>query len=488
MCADALLDTQNACLERIVRGGTPRFLVVKRSLDETPIVVRDADRNKITHKVLKLRCFLRWSAQCATRVVLPCTLLHDTEGLSLLEAVERVAGPLHFDRLAGIQRDGGLRLLSIVWLVDSLPANFLMAHVVVELLPNALHWVQRCEAHIDALITLRPFITYNLINPIFCMSRLLRTPNVRKQLARNMLKFAEKEVRDNIFIMVPPPPEALEKQDFLFRTCLSPVLGWIEDLSEVDVLARMARVTNLKQILREGVPLWRDMCNGLHHGVTTHYCYKMGPDGPGRCCAGTEDVVRKMRLAVSSVVAGILIAGHEDPTTVKWFTGAIRLRAVLFGLGNWGLLARGWLAAFKKEGDAAELHGLADNDLAMGEDFAADKRKRHQKAKTFFRNPQTEPLLASTLTAISPVERLHFSLYKADVARKRLAKKRAVTKGVADAAGVAATLLDRLDIAEEPSDGGPAAVEPEELSLAAAGSAALIDELAPAGERNPNSQ
>ena len=70
--------------------------------------------------------------------------------------------------------------------------------------------------------------------------------------------------------MVPPPPEALEKQDFLFRTCLSPVLGWIEDLSEVDVLARMARVTNLKQILREGVPLWRDMCNGLHHGITTH--------------------------------------------------------------------------------------------------------------------------------------------------------------------------------------------------------------------------
>ena len=97
-----------------------------------------------------------------------------------------MAGPLHFDRLAGIQRDGGLQFLSMVWLVDSLPANFLMAHVVVELLPNALHWVQRCEAHIDALITLRPFITYNLINPIFCMSWLLRAPNVRKHLARNM--------------------------------------------------------------------------------------------------------------------------------------------------------------------------------------------------------------------------------------------------------------------------------------------------------------
>ena len=87
------------------------------------------------------------------------------------------------------------------------------------------------------------------------------------------------------------------------------------------------------------------------------------------------------------------------------------------------------------------------------------------------------------------MERLHFSLlYKADVARKRSARKRAVTKGVADAAGVAATLLERLDIAEAPGDGGPAAVEPEELSLAAACSAALIDELAPAGEGNPNSQ
>ena len=114
--------------------------------------------------------------------------------------------------------------------------------------------------------------------------------------------------------------------------------------------------------------------------------------------------MRKMRLAVPSVVAGILIVGHEDPTTVKWFTGAIRLRAVLFGLGNWGLLARGWLAAFKKEADAAELPALGDNDLAMGEDFAADKRKRHQKAKAFFQNPQTESLLASTLTARSPVE------------------------------------------------------------------------------------
>ena len=112
------------------------------------------------------------------------------------------------------------------------------------------------------------------------MSRLLRK-YVRKWLARNMRKFAETEVRANICSMVPPPPEALEKQDFLFRICLSPVLGWIEDWSEVDVLARMAKVTNLKQSLREGVPLCWDMCNGLHHGITTHYCYKMGLMGQG---------------------------------------------------------------------------------------------------------------------------------------------------------------------------------------------------------------
>ena len=98
---------QNDCLEGIVRGGTPRVLVVRRSLDETPIVARGAGRNKITHKVLDQRCFFRWSSQCATRVVLPCVLLHDTEGLSLLEAVERVAGPLHFDESAGIQTNSG---------------------------------------------------------------------------------------------------------------------------------------------------------------------------------------------------------------------------------------------------------------------------------------------------------------------------------------------------------------------------------------------
>ena len=53
--------------------------------------------------------------------------------------------------------------------------------------------------------------------------------------------------------------------------------------------------------------------------------------------------------------------------------------------------------------------------------------------------------------------------------------------------------LDRLDIAEGPGDGGLApipitTVDLEELALADAGSAALIDEFAPADAGNPKSQ
>ena len=139
-----------------------------------------------------------------------------------------------------------------------------------------------------------------------------------------------------------------------------------------------------------------------------------------------------MVKAATDVVVGLLLTGSPDPCISRWFSCAVTLRAVGLGVGCHSLLQRAWPTAFRA--DIAEADGMAAQDDAVdinaanaddaGDAVRRDKRKRARKVTRFFERQNLWALLVSCLTAISPVEKFHFTLCKADVARKGKARKR----------------------------------------------------------------
>lgn len=128
-------------------------------------------------------------------------------------------------------------------------------------------------------------------------------------------------------------------------------------------------------------------------------------------------VAQNMVKVADDVILGLLLAGSPDPTQTKWFSCAVRLRAVLLGLACHRLLARAWLRAFGLEREEAEFNTMG-MQTHLEEDFAMTRRKRHKHVGEFFQRDGTIPLLLAVLTSLSPVENLHFTLCKADAPRR----------------------------------------------------------------------
>ena len=131
-----------------------------------------------------------------------------------------------------------------------------------------------------------------------------------------------------------------------------------------------------------------------------------------------------MGKAIREVVGGLLLAGSPDPSDTKWFSVAVRLRAVLLGIGCHSLLPRVWVALYRGEAEDAEQHAAADDAANFGSDFAVDRRKRHRRVNIFFEEDDLKSRLLSALITATPTEKMHFTLCKADVARKTLRTQR----------------------------------------------------------------
>ena len=98
ICAEVLAQEQESALRDILGKASP-FLVVKRSLDETPFYMRSESGTVMPYKLLNQRCFLRWSATQATRTVMPAVEMSDTRATTLLKAFQRVSPALDIEAL-----------------------------------------------------------------------------------------------------------------------------------------------------------------------------------------------------------------------------------------------------------------------------------------------------------------------------------------------------------------------------------------------------
>ena len=107
----------------------------------------------------------------------------------------------------------------LVCLIDSLAANKLLCEILGELLTEVLIWPQRCEAHTSNLVSVRPFVAADLINPLYCFAKLLRN---------------KVDVVDgNFYFAIPVPGRSLSSSEGIAFPCLSgsvvlflSVVGW----------------------------------------------------------------------------------------------------------------------------------------------------------------------------------------------------------------------------------------------------------------------
>jgi hypothetical protein len=81
------------------------------------------------------------------------------------------------------------------------------------------------------------------------------------------------------------------------------------------------------------------------------------------------------------------------------------------------LLPRSWRRRFANVLRQAIRHNARDEIAALDRDYQSEKRIRHRKVDQFWDRPDLIGLLLSLIVAISPVERLHFTLYTSDIAR-----------------------------------------------------------------------
>lgn len=91
----------------------------------------------------------------------------------LMETLSRACPSLlSMDRLTLAVENSDLFV--IVEIADAAASNLRHAKVQAMKLPKALVWLQACSSHAANLVTMRPFEAHDLVNGLFCYSRLTR--------------------------------------------------------------------------------------------------------------------------------------------------------------------------------------------------------------------------------------------------------------------------------------------------------------------------
>lgn len=134
VCSEVLVQQQEERLKALLSSLDSGFVTLKRSFDETPFYVRDADGTQVPLKILNQRGFIRWGAQAATRLqLLPVELL-GTDAIALLEGLEVASQALSMNNIREVCDK--VPFVMLVCLGDNLSANKLMFEIISELLPK----------------------------------------------------------------------------------------------------------------------------------------------------------------------------------------------------------------------------------------------------------------------------------------------------------------------------------------------------------------
>ena len=189
-----------------------------------------------------------------------------------------------------------------------------------------------------------------------------------------MSKLAVEELRGNVYRGTPPSAADVALQKAVLENSIQVVVAWCEESQAADTLPRLQK---LKQSIVKSLPSWRRIFNSLASPKTAHNCFDFDTGLP--CCHSVEETYDECKTAVENVMCPILQSGTDNPSEVKWFTAAVRLRGILLGIGTNSLLRRAWRLIFKKDLDEA-VGKASEDDLADWSDQKAGTRKRHRKA------------------------------------------------------------------------------------------------------------
>ena len=181
-------------------------------------------------------------------IVAMCEMI-STDALSMLEAFERMLPDMDIATL----NDATLpKFPTHVTLGGTLSADKLFWLILVHLMPTWLHIYQLCEAHQANLIITNPFEQMDVVAPLHAFSKMMRIRTKTKKLADALLELATTDVD------AAPSEENQRLSQWLYETCVVPVLKWMTEAEQAEVLPRVAQQ---RKGIAEHAELFRDMFN-----------------------------------------------------------------------------------------------------------------------------------------------------------------------------------------------------------------------------------
>ena len=410
IAVDALASEQSAFVDRNFTCPRTAFKIYKHSKDESPFKCRDTDGAIRSCKLLNRRVHLRFGRgeleQCA--LVVPGCEMDTTDVLGTVEATERSLPCCAIPQLQ--KACDRTKHMFIMELGDNLSTNTSYCKLMHHELPRAKLWPQRCDSHTCCLVTNRPFTVHEVSGPIFSYTRLSRQKACKEGLANAMEDLVRKELPRNRSFL-PADQQSVLLSRICMDYCIAPILQWSDAAEQADVLQRLA---SIKAVVRDNASMFMEMFNKMSSDAVAHACHLDDTGTP--CCASLQECLRKMLMGLQ-VIQALLCSGNPEPSEGKWFSLAWRLRSFLLGLVAHRLLPRSWRRRFANVLRQAIRHNARDEIAALDRDYQSEKRIRHRKVDQFWDRPDLIGLLLSLIVAISPVERLHFTLYTSDIAR-----------------------------------------------------------------------
>eukprot|EP00974_Lingulodinium_polyedra_P082640 8002934-Lingulodinium_polyedra.AAC.1 len=107
-----------------------------------------------------------------------------------------------------------------------------------------------------------------------------------------MVAIASTDVASNARVLIPPPGEALARQRAVLKHTLGVLTQWCDELPDH---AESARLRSLGKSIKNAIPTWQQMINGLKSGCNklSRYCWA---SGGRRCFRDAADVLTKVEV------------------------------------------------------------------------------------------------------------------------------------------------------------------------------------------------
>ena len=154
-------------------------------------------------------------------------------------------------------------------------------------------------------------------------------------------------------VIAPADHESIHLQKLLLDLCISPILYWS---SEVDSHNTLPRLSQLRDDIRDCLPSFVQVYNGLSRSTVTHFCWQsQNSGGPGPCCANKQATLDTAKKGLN-VLLSLLTCGSSVVNGNKWFSVSCSFRV----LEPYDCMQHAASSAIHRAADCRRLSGILE--------------------------------------------------------------------------------------------------------------------------------